>query len=41
MGTSFVQQSLAIEFEAQDIKLLGWVGLPTFNRSQTDMQIVS
>lgn len=40
MGASFVQQSLAIGFETQDIKLSGWVGLPTFNRSQTDMQYV-
>lgn len=40
MGTGFVQQSLAIEFETQDIKLSGWVGLPTFNRSQTDMQYI-
>jgi len=40
MGASFVQQSLAIEFETQDIKLSGWVGLPTFNRSQTDMQYI-
>ncbi|WP_373018691.1 DNA mismatch repair endonuclease MutL [Thiomicrorhabdus sp.] len=38
MGQPFVQQSLAVEFEAQDIKVSGWVGLPTFNRSQTDMQ---
>ena len=38
MGQPFVQQSLAIEFAAADIKLSGWVGLPTFNRSQTDMQ---
>jgi len=40
MGASFVQQSLAIAFETQDIKLSGWVGLPTFNRSQTDMQYI-
>ncbi len=38
MGAPFVQQSLEISFEAQDIKLSGWVGQPTFNRSQTDMQ---
>ncbi len=38
MGAPFVQQSLEINFEAQDIKLSGWVGQPTFNRSQTDMQ---
>lgn len=40
MGSSFVQQCLAIAFETQDIKLSGWVGLPTFNRSQTDMQYI-
>lgn len=38
MGQPFVAQSLRVEFEAQEIKLDGWVGLPTFNRSQTDMQ---
>ncbi len=38
MGQPFVEQSLKINCEAQDISLSGWVGLPTFNRSQTDMQ---
>ena len=38
MGQPFMQQSLHISYEAQDIALHGWVGLPTFNRSQTDMQ---
>lgn len=38
MGQPFVQQSLSVAFDTQDIKLSGWVGLPTFNRSQTDMQ---
>lgn len=38
MGTPFVEQSLEIDYDAQDIRLRGWVGLPTFNRSQTDMQ---
>lgn len=38
MGKPFVEQSLEISCEAQDIHLTGWVGLPTFNRSQTDMQ---
>jgi len=38
MGQPFVQQSLTLAFDTQDIKLSGWVGLPTFNRSQTDMQ---
>ncbi|WP_321323670.1 DNA mismatch repair endonuclease MutL [Thiomicrorhabdus sp.] len=40
MGSAFVEQSLSIAFETQDISLSGWVGLPTFNRSQTDMQYV-
>jgi len=40
MGLAFVEQSLSIAFETQDISLSGWVGLPTFNRSQTDMQYV-
>lgn len=38
LGQSFVEQSLEIGFEAQDIRLHGWAGLPTFNRSQGDMQ---
>ncbi len=38
MGAPFVQQSLEISFEAQDIKISGWLGQPTFNRSQADMQ---
>ena len=38
MGQPFVQQSLTLAFDSADIKLSGWVGLPTFNRSQTDMQ---
>ncbi|MEA3404526.1 MAG: DNA mismatch repair endonuclease MutL [Pseudomonadota bacterium] len=38
MGQPFVQQSLTVAFDTQDINLSGWVGLPTFNRSQTDMQ---
>lgn len=40
MGNGFVEQCLAIEFSSSDIKLTGWVGLPTFNRSQTDMQYI-
>ncbi|NPA72004.1 MAG: DNA mismatch repair endonuclease MutL, partial [Gammaproteobacteria bacterium] len=38
MGAPFVQQSLEIQYEAEDIALSGWVGQPTFNRSQADMQ---
>lgn len=40
MGKPFVEHCLAIEFSAADISLRGWVGLPTFNRSQTDMQYI-
>lgn len=38
MGAPFVEQSFNVEFEAQDIRLSGWAGYPTFNRAQTDMQ---
>lgn len=38
LGQEFVEHSLQIEFSAQDWHLNGWVGLPTFNRAQTDMQ---
>jgi len=40
MGAEFVSKSLAIDYQTQDISLAGWVGLPTFNRSQSDMQYV-
>lgn len=38
LGQSFVDQSLALTFDAQDIRLTGWAAQATFNRSQTDMQ---
>ncbi len=37
-GTAFAEQSAFIEHEADGIALSGWIGLPTFNRSQPDMQ---
>ncbi len=40
MGVEFVAQSLVVEYQTQDISLTGWVGLPTFNRSQADMQYI-
>lgn len=40
MGKPFVEQSLPVEIYAEDIELTGWVGLPTFNRSQSDMQYI-
>ncbi len=37
-GNAFAEQCVHIEFEAEGIALSGWIGLPTFNRSQPDMQ---
>ena len=37
-GPAFMEQSLYIEYEAAELKLWGWVGLPTFSRSQADLQ---
>ncbi len=37
-GSSFVENSIKIDFEASGLLLSGWVGLPTFSRSQQDMQ---
>ncbi len=38
LGSSFMQEALAIEFEAAGIRIWGWIGLPGFTRSQADMQ---
>jgi len=37
-GEDFVSQSLAIDVVNGDLALQGWVGLPTYSRSQADMQ---
>ena len=37
-GPAFMQQSLYLDYEAAGLKLWGWVGLPTFSRSQADLQ---
>ncbi|MDT8429268.1 MAG: DNA mismatch repair endonuclease MutL [Pseudomonadales bacterium] len=37
-GPAFVTQSACIDIEAAGLRLWGWVGLPTFSRSQADMQ---
>ena len=37
-GPAFMQQALHIEMEAPGLRLCGWVGLPTFSRSQMDLQ---
>ena len=37
-GREFVEHSLFLEHAAADLKLRGWIGLPTFSRSQPDLQ---
>ena len=37
-GPAFIENSVKIDFAAAGLQLSGWVGLPTFSRSQQDMQ---
>jgi DNA mismatch repair protein MutL len=37
-GDAFAEQCVYIEREVEGIALSGWIGLPTFNRSQPDLQ---
>ncbi|MFU8787923.1 MAG: DNA mismatch repair endonuclease MutL [Methylobacter sp.] len=37
-GSAFIDNAVKIDFAAADLQLSGWVGLPTFSRSQQDMQ---
>ena len=37
-GKPFMEQALYIDNERTDIRLWGWIGLPTFSRSQADLQ---
>ncbi|MGP3791856.1 DNA mismatch repair endonuclease MutL [Pseudomonas sp. B392_1p] len=37
-GSAFLEQALPIEIERNGVRLWGWVGLPTFSRSQADLQ---
>ncbi len=37
-GPGFLEQALPIEIERNGLHLWGWVGLPTFSRSQADLQ---
>ena len=37
-GPAFIESSVKIDFAASGLQLSGWVGLPTFSRSQQDMQ---
>ena len=40
MGAGFVASSLRIDTEAAELRLQGWLGLPTASRSQPDLQYV-
>jgi len=37
-GDAFATQTLFIDRETDDIIISGWIGLPTYNRSQADLQ---
>jgi DNA mismatch repair protein MutL len=37
-GPAFINEALYLETEVDGLKLWGWVGLPTFSRSQADLQ---
>jgi DNA mismatch repair protein MutL len=37
-GDAFAEQAVLLSHETEGIALAGWIGLPTFNRSQPDMQ---
>ena len=37
-GPAFLEQALPVEVERNGLHLWGWVGLPTFSRSQADLQ---
>jgi DNA mismatch repair protein MutL len=37
-GEAFATQAVFVHREGEDIALSGWLGLPTFNRSQPDLQ---
>ena len=37
-GEAFAEQCVFVEREVEGIALAGWVGLPTYNRSQPDLQ---
>ncbi len=38
LGSAFLENALTIDVASSGLQLTGWVGLPTFSRSQQDMQ---
>jgi DNA mismatch repair protein MutL len=39
-GSEFLEQCLRVERVAGDLRLRGWIGLPTFSRSQANLQFL-
>lgn len=37
-GQTFIDNAIAIDIEATQLRLWGWISLPTFSRSQADLQ---
>jgi DNA mismatch repair protein MutL len=37
-GSAFMEQTLPVDIEHDGLRLYGWLGLPTFNRAQADLQ---
>jgi len=37
-GEAFAEQAVSLSHETDGVALTGWIGLPTYNRSQPDMQ---
>lgn len=37
-GTAFMENALYVDVDAAGLRMWGWVGLPTFSRSQADLQ---
>jgi len=38
LGKNFIEHAIWIEHESDDLRLSGWIALPAFSRSQTDLQ---
>lgn len=38
LGKPFIENALTIDVESAGLRLWGWIGLPTFSRSQADLQ---
>ena len=38
LGSKFIENALTVDVEAAGLRLWGWIGLPTYSRSQADLQ---